>query len=189
MEGVILMNMKLFPLDHAPVSSAKKSLEGSRAAKRPAVVEVPTLRSDKLSLGKQSEVRPDTHTKRNDDSGDTPILHSLPKDPKLSLKLKIKKPNLENQSSLIPLHEEEKSSIRGQSEMIEANWILKKLGKDAIGKRVEVHQPSDNSWHKGVVSDIVEGTSMLSITLDDGIVKPFELGKHAFRFVPQKQKK
>ncbi|KAB5541023.1 hypothetical protein DKX38_013997 [Salix brachista] len=205
------------PLDHAPVSSAKKSLEGSRAAMRPAGVEVPTLRSDKLSLGKQSEVRPDTHTKRNDDSGDTPILHSLPKDPKLSLKLKIKKPNLENQSSLIPLHEEEKSSIRGQrskrkrtpslmektmynedeslpqshldSEMIEANWILKKLGKDAIGKRVEVHQPSDNSWHKGVVSDIVEGTSMLSITLDDGIVKTFERGKHAFRFVPQKQKK
>jgi hypothetical protein len=30
--------------------------------------------------------------------------------------------------------------------MMEANWILKKLGKDAIGKRVEVHQPSDNSW-------------------------------------------
>jgi hypothetical protein len=32
------------------------------------------------------------------------------------------------------------------SEMTEANRILKKLGKDAIGKRVEVHQPSDNSW-------------------------------------------
>jgi hypothetical protein len=90
------------------------------------------------------------------------------------LKLKIKKPNLENQSSLIHLHEEEKSNIRGQrskrkrasslmektmynedegmppshldSEMTEANRILKKLGKDAIGKRVEVHQPSDNSW-------------------------------------------
>ncbi|KAF9675574.1 hypothetical protein SADUNF_Sadunf09G0046300 [Salix dunnii] len=237
------------PLDHAPVSSAKKSLEVSWAAMRPAGVEVPTLRSEKLSLGKQSEVRPDTHTERNGDSGDIPILHSLPKDPKLSLKLKIKKPNLENQSSLIPLYEEEKSSIRGQrskrkrtpslmektmynedeslpqshldSEMIEANWILKKLGKDAIGKRVEVHQPSDNSWlvfvfyslffllggiknihqrvhasyfpkifmHKGVVSDIVEGTSMLSITLDDGIVKTLELGKHTFRFVLQKQKK
>jgi hypothetical protein len=90
------------------------------------------------------------------------------------LKLKIKKPNFENQSSLIPLREEEKSNIRGQrskrkralnfmektmynedegmsqshldSEMMEANWILKKLGYDAIGKRVEVHQPSDNSW-------------------------------------------
>ncbi|KAG6762378.1 hypothetical protein POTOM_032874 [Populus tomentosa] len=205
------------PLDHARVSSAKKSLEGSRAVVRPAGGEVPTLRSDKLSLGKQSEVRPDTHTESNGDSGDTPIFHSLPKESKLSLKLKIKKPNLENQSSLIHLHEEEKSNIRGQrskrkralslmektmynedegmppshldSEMTEADWILKKLGKDAIGKRVEVHQPSDNSWHKGVVSDIVEGTSMLSVALDDGIVKTLKLGKQAVRIVSQKQKR
>ncbi|XP_061959042.1 uncharacterized protein LOC133680246 isoform X2 [Populus nigra] len=205
------------PLDHARVSSAKKSLEGSRAVVRPAGGEVPTLRSDKLSLGKQSEVRPDTHTESNGDSGDTPIFHSLPKESKLSLKLKIKKPNLENQSSLIHLHEEERSNMRGQrskrkrssslmektmynedegmppshldSEMTEANWILKKLGKDAIGKRVEVHQPSDNSWHKGVVSDIVEGTSKLSVTLDDGIVKTLKLGKQAVRIVSQKQKK
>ncbi|KAJ6299407.1 hypothetical protein OIU76_020384 [Salix suchowensis] len=204
------------PLDHARVTSSKRSLEGSRAAVG-AAGEVPMLRNDRLSLGKQSEARLDTHTESNDDSGDTPILHSLPKDSKLSLKLKIKKPNLENQSSQILLHEEEKSSIRGQrskrkrastftektmnnededmseshldSEMMEANWILKKLGKDAIGKRVEVHQPSDNSWHKGVVSDIVEGTSLLSITLDDGRVKTLELGKQAVRFVPQKQKR
>ncbi|KAJ6315492.1 hypothetical protein OIU78_018880 [Salix suchowensis] len=204
------------PLDHARVTSSKRSLEGSRAAVG-AAGEVPMLRNDRLSLGKQSEARLDTHTESNDDSGDTPILHSLTKDSKLSLKLKIKKPNLENQSSQILLHEEEKSSIRGQrskrkrastftektmnnededmseshldSEMMEANWILKKLGKDAIGKRVEVHQPSDNSWHKGVVSDIVEGTSLLSITLDDGRVKTLELGKQAVRFVPQKQKR
>ncbi|XP_011025451.1 PREDICTED: uncharacterized protein LOC105126322 isoform X2 [Populus euphratica] len=205
------------PLDHARVSSAKKSLEGSRVVVRPAGGEVPTLRSDKLSLGKQSEVGSDTHTESNGDSGDTPIFHSLPKESKLSLKLKIKKPNLENQSSLIHLHEEEKSNIRGQrskrkrasslmekkmynddegmlpshldSEMTEANWILKKLGKDAIGKQVEVHQPSDNSWHKGVVSDIVEGTSMLSVALDDGIVKTLKLGKQAVRIVSQKQKR
>ncbi|KAJ6948438.1 hypothetical protein NC651_002699 [Populus alba x Populus x berolinensis] len=162
------------PLDHARVTSSKRSLEGSRAAVGPAG-EVPMLRNDRVSLGKQSEARLDTHTESNDDSGDTPILHSLPKDSKLSLKLKIKKPNLENQSSQILLHEEEKSNTRGQrskrkrastfmdktmynededmseshldSEMMEANWILKKLGKDAIGKRVEVHQPSDNSWY------------------------------------------
>ncbi|KAF2293562.1 hypothetical protein GH714_002825 [Hevea brasiliensis] len=116
-----------------------------------------------------------------------------------------------------PPPEEERSSIRGQrskrkrpssllertpfneyedvmqshqdSEMMEASWILKKLGKDAIGKRVEVHQPSDNSWHKGAVSDMVEGTSTLSVTLDDGRVKSLELGKQAVRFVPQKQKR
>lgn len=31
-------------------------------------------------------------------------------------------------------------------EIMDANWILKKLGKDAIGKKVEVHQQSNNSW-------------------------------------------
>ena len=30
--------------------------------------------------------------------------------------------------------------------IMDANWILMKLGNDAIGKRVEVHQTSDNSW-------------------------------------------
>ena len=30
--------------------------------------------------------------------------------------------------------------------IMDANWILMKLGTDAIGKRVEVHQTSDNSW-------------------------------------------
>ncbi|CAO2817389.1 unnamed protein product [Amaranthus hypochondriacus] len=73
------------------------------------------------------------------------------------------------------------------NEIMDANWILKKLGRDAIGKRVEVHQPSDNSWHKGVVSDVIEG--MLSIDLDDGRAKSLELGKQGIRFVPQKQKK
>ncbi|EEF44618.1 protein binding protein, putative [Ricinus communis] len=194
------------------VSSSKRSIDGCGTAVGP-VDEVPTLRSDKVSIGKQLEVRSETHAESNDDSGDA----SLPKDSKISLKLKIKNPNLLNQYSRKPPPEEEKSSIRGQrskrkrpssfmdkslfneneditqahqdSEMLEASWILKKLGKDAIGKRVEVHQPSDNSWHKGVVSDTVEGTSMISVTLDDSRVKTLQLGKQAVRFVPQKQKR
>lgn len=31
-------------------------------------------------------------------------------------------------------------------EFIDANWILQKLGKTAAGKRVEIHQSSDNTW-------------------------------------------
>ncbi|XP_050210004.1 uncharacterized protein LOC126660499 [Mercurialis annua] len=202
--------------DHARVSSGKRSIDGSRAAVG-IVNEVPTLRSDKVSFGKQQEFRLETHTESNDDSGDTPTLQPLPKDSKLSLKLKIKKPELINQYSRKPQPEEEKSSIRGQrskrkrssnfpekslfnkdedaslshqdSEMMEASWILKKLGKDAIGKRVEVHQPSDNSWHKGAVSETTEGTSMISVTLDDSRVKTLELGRQAVRFLPQKQKR
>lgn len=32
------------------------------------------------------------------------------------------------------------------NDFVDANWILQKLGKDAAGKRVEIHQPSNNSW-------------------------------------------
>ncbi|XP_057511206.1 uncharacterized protein LOC130793510 isoform X2 [Actinidia eriantha] len=75
------------------------------------------------------------------------------------------------------------------NEIMDANWILQKLGKDAIGKRVEVHQSSDNSWHKGVVKDVIEGTSIVSVALDDGKHKNLELGKQGIRFVSQKQKR
>ncbi|XP_065872204.1 uncharacterized protein [Euphorbia lathyris] len=197
--------------------SFKRSVEGSGTAVG-TTDEVPSSRGEQVSLGKQPEVRPDTHTESNDDSGDMPIMQSSTKDSKFSLKLKIKNLSLLNQYSRKSPSKEEKSSIRGQrskrkrpsslmertplneeeeitqshqdSEMMEASWILKKLGKDAVGKRVEVHQPSDNSWHKGVVSDTDEGKSMMiSVTLDDGRVKTLELGKQAVRFVPQKQKR
>ncbi|XP_043692026.1 uncharacterized protein LOC122642576 [Telopea speciosissima] len=74
-------------------------------------------------------------------------------------------------------------------EAMDANWILKKLGKDAIGKRVEVHQPSSNSWHRGIVTDVVEASSTLAVRLEDGRDKTLELGKQGVRFVSQKQKR
>lgn len=43
--------------------------------------------------------------------------------------------------------------------------------------------------HKGVVANVIEGTSSLSVSLDDGKVKTLELGKQGIRFVPQKQKR
>ncbi|KAL2514474.1 PHD finger family protein [Forsythia ovata] len=75
------------------------------------------------------------------------------------------------------------------NEIMDANWILQKLGKDAAGKRVEIHQPSNNSWHRGTVIEVIEGTSIVSIALDDGKAKQFELGKQGIRFVSQKQKR
>ncbi|XP_068648220.1 uncharacterized protein [Aristolochia californica] len=93
-----------------------------------------------------------------------------------------------------PLHEDE--CEEGQThrdspieEVMDANWILKKLGKDAIGKRVEVHQSSDNSWHKGVITNAIEGAAALSVSLDDGRARTLELGKQGIRFVSQKQKR
>ncbi|KAL1199836.1 hypothetical protein V5N11_013093 [Cardamine amara subsp. amara] len=75
-------------------------------------------------------------------------------------------------------------------EMLDASWILKKLGKDAKGKKVQIHEASDNSWEKGVVSGVGGGgTSKLMVTLENGKVKTVELGKQGVRFVPQKQKR
>lgn len=103
-----------------------------------------------------------------------PVSLPVPKDSKPMLKLKFKNPFNENSSSWAG--EDEKSSVKGQrskrkrpspsrektakeeedasnwcedssaEEVMEANWILQTLGKDAMGKRVEVHQPSNNSW-------------------------------------------
>ncbi|CAL8113965.1 unnamed protein product [Prunus armeniaca] len=197
--------------------SSGKSIEGGTTAVVP-VGEVPTMRNERVYSRKQSQSRSNIRTESNDDPGQTPVSHSPAKDTKPLLKFKLKKPNLENQSS--SYQEEEKSYVKGQrskrkrpspfmektsfsenddktqsvqdnlmDEIMDANWILKKLGRDAIGKRVEVQQLSDNSWHKGVVTDIIDGTSTLSVTQDDGKVKSLELGKQGVRFVSQKQKR
>lgn len=199
--------------EHTRIVLGKRNSEGNTAA----VGSFGEVRGSKVNLGKPSESRPETYTEGNDDYGQTPGSQSLPKDSKPLLKFKFKKPAPENQNS--PHPEEERSSIKGQrskrrrpspfektsfhededvtqsnqdnlmDEIMDANWILKKLGKDAIGKRVEVHQSSDNSWHKGEVTNVIEGTSLLFVTLDDGKVKTLELGKQGVRFVPQKQKR
>ncbi|XP_062174308.1 uncharacterized protein LOC133879664 [Alnus glutinosa] len=199
--------------EHTRISLGKRNSEGNMAADG----SLGEVRGSKEVWGKLSDSRPEMYNEANDDYGQTPGSQSLPKDSKPLLKFKFKKPTLENQNS--PHPEEEKSSVKGQrskrrrpsplekssfnevedmavshqdnlmDEIMDANWILKKLGKDAIGKRVEVHQSSDNSWHKGVVTNIIEGTTSLAVTLDDGKVKTLELGKQGVRFVPQKQKR
>lgn len=161
--------------EHSQTLSGKINIEGSTAAVG-LLGDFPVLRSERVYSSKQSESRPDMSVVNNNDSGQTPVSHSLPKDSKPLLKFKFKKPNVESQNS--PQQEEEKSSIKGQrskrkrpspfmdkishnedddvtqsqqdnlmDEILDANWILKKLGKDAIGKRVEVQQSSDNSWY------------------------------------------
>ncbi|CAH8384740.1 unnamed protein product [Eruca vesicaria subsp. sativa] len=76
-------------------------------------------------------------------------------------------------------------------EMLDASWILKKLGKDAKGKKVQIHEATDDSWEKGVVSEVggEGGASKLMVTLENGKVKTVELGKQGVRFIPQKQKR
>ncbi|XP_027354526.1 uncharacterized protein LOC113864700 isoform X2 [Abrus precatorius] len=176
-----------------------------------------TSRGERTYFRKQSAGSSDARDETDDNNNRTPS-HSLPKDSKPLLRFKFKKPSIESQNSPQQEEEKttikgqrskrkrpspfkEKASFNesedvSQShqdsvmdEIMDANWILMKLGNDAIGKRVEVHQTSDNSWRRGVVTDVVEGTSKLHVTLDDGKVKMLELRKQGVRFVPQKQKR
>ncbi|KAK2433343.1 hypothetical protein P8452_30671 [Trifolium repens] len=174
-----------------------------------------TSRGERTYLAKQSEGSSDVYDETHD-KNHTPS-HSLPKDSKPLLRFKFKRPSIESQSSShqeekttvkgqrskrkrpSPFKEislfnnsEGVSQSPGDTindEIMDANWILMKLGNDAIGKRVEVHQTSENSWHKGEVTDIVEGTSKVHVTYDDGKVSIVELMKQGVRFVPQKQKR
>ncbi|KAJ6810775.1 uncharacterized protein M6B38_104600 [Iris pallida] len=107
----------------------------------------------------------------------------------------IEKPNAvieEDDSSAAQLTHQENPFTE---EVMDANWILQKLGKDAVGKRVEVYQSSEKSWDGGVVSDVtIQGyrgmsSSSLLVDLDDGRSTTLELGKQAVRFVSHKQGK
>ncbi|MCL7033699.1 hypothetical protein MKW94_019179 [Papaver nudicaule] len=171
-----------------------------------------TLRNDEVLLKRHSKrtPTPDIHGESYDRAPSD--LESLPRNTKPLLKLKFKSPsfqNLEQTSSIKgqrskrkrPSPTVEKAPIRedeGYSQLhsdnqidesIDANWILKKLGKDAIGKSVEVHESSDSSWHKGVVTDAIEGTSTITVLLDDGNANTLELEKQRVRFVSHKQKR
>ncbi|KAL9685655.1 hypothetical protein QQ045_023106 [Rhodiola kirilowii] len=180
------------------------------------VKEITPSRGSRVSSNNQLARLPDVSSKGTENIRKKHDL-SLQKDSKPLLKLKFKNPYLENPSSWVTHNDDEKSLVKGQrskrkrssnleklalkdgdvsileqgnsvDSSFDANWILKKLGKDAIGKRVEVHQQTDNSWHRGTVADVLEGKSKVSINLDDGRSKTVELGKHGVRFVPKKQK-
>lgn len=79
------------------------------------------------------------------------------------LKLKFKNPYGDDQSSWVSPGEDDKSCVKGQRSkrkrpapppsmkedkdtVMDGKWIIQKLGKHAVGKIVEVHQPSNNSW-------------------------------------------
>ncbi|XP_023752591.1 uncharacterized protein LOC111900919 [Lactuca sativa] len=147
--------------------------------------------------------------KKNTERGRAPHTSEL----KPLLRLKFKNPYSENQTSWGASGEDDKSCVKGQrskrkrpssygkedededdmmmdDDIMDANWIIQKLGKDAIGKKVEVHQPLNNTWHKGVVIEVFEGTSVVSVTLDEGKkMSNVDLEKQGIRFVSQKQRR
>eukprot|EP01018_Ginkgo_biloba_P032758 Gb_08461 [translate_table: standard] len=175
---------------------------------------------DSLELPKKrlkvKDIGGQTGTHENEASGVFDDLSS-----KRSLKVKFKKPSLENTSPWVPRRDEDEGSlIKGQrskrkrphtremerqvkedressfnpnedtvSKIVDDNWILKKLGKDAVGKRVEVYRPSDGTWHKGFVTGMIEKSSTFTVHLDDGRDETLELGKQSVRFISQSKKR
>ncbi|KAL9241317.1 hypothetical protein vseg_015442 [Gypsophila vaccaria] len=173
---------------------------------------------DAVSARRHPENRPNISSDRNESRRPvSSSLDASPKESRPLLRLKFKSPLLGSMAPLVdeemglvkkgqrskrrrsslfaqrPNHQEEGDVTVPDddaltNEILDANWILNKLGREAIGKRVTVHQPSDNSWHNGVISNVVEGTSLLYIDLDDGRAKTVELGKQGIRIVPLPQK-
>ncbi|XP_054792178.1 uncharacterized protein LOC129297866 isoform X2 [Prosopis cineraria] len=158
------------PIDRPRIMIGKRRTEGRTGQDG----SVQTMsQGERMFLGKQSEGRSDAYDETDDNANHTPS-HSLPKDSKPLLRLKFKKPSIESQNSLhreddkitikgqrskrkrpSPFMEkvlnnegEDVAQLHQDGPMDEimgANWILMRLGKDAIGKRVEVQQTSDNS--------------------------------------------
>jgi len=75
------------------------------------------------------------------------------------------------------------------NKILDDNWILMKLGKDAVGKRVEVYQPFDTTWHKGSVIGMGKQPSTFIVHLDDSREETIELGKQSVRFISQNKKR
>ncbi|KAL4384114.1 hypothetical protein GQ457_15G027710 [Hibiscus cannabinus] len=154
---------EIVPLEQTHVVSGEGSIDVVRLDAVPSG-EVSILGGGNVKSGKRLEGRADAYGESNEDYCHTPVLNSLPNDPKPSLKFKLKKPNLVIQNSKAH-SEEEKSSIKRQRSkrqrpssfmekslfnvdedldvtqtrqtslldgMMDASWILKKLGKDAI---------------------------------------------------------
>jgi hypothetical protein len=59
---------------------------------------------------------------------------------------KRKRPSMEKADGLDGTTPAKRHQQSTDDEVMDANWILRKLGKDAIGKRIEVHLTSDGKW-------------------------------------------
>ncbi|CAI9279010.1 unnamed protein product [Lactuca saligna] len=168
-----------------------------------------TIKIRKLNPEVSVGGKKNTERERERERGRAPHTSEL----KPLLRLKFKNPYSENQTSWGASGEDDKSCVKGQrskrkrpssygkedededdmmmdDDIMDANWIIQKLGKDAIGKKVEVHQPLNNTWRKGVVIEVFEGTSVVSVTLDEGKkTSNVDLEKQGIRFVSQKQRR
>ncbi|KAK4738231.1 hypothetical protein R3W88_001928 [Solanum pinnatisectum] len=179
--------------------------------------EVPATRDNKLASVKHAKAWLASCDDLNEGKNSSPSLSNSPRmDPRLLQRPKFKNPYHESQNALASPGEEEKSMDKGHEskrmrspafeekastrsddnssqryedidDFLADKWILQKLGQNAKGKRVEFHHLFDNTWHRGTVVEVFEGSSVLSVALDNGKMKNLELGKQGIRLVSSKQ--
>ncbi|XP_015163348.1 uncharacterized protein [Solanum tuberosum] len=179
--------------------------------------EVPATRDNKLASVKHVKAWLASCDELNEEKNGSPSLSNLPRmDPRPLQRPKFKNPYHESQNSLASPGEEEKSMDKGHEskrmrspafeekastrsddnssrryedidDFLADKWILQKLGQNAKGKRVEFHHLFDNTWHRGTVVEVFEGSSVVSVALDDGNMKKLELGKQGIRLISSKQ--
>lgn len=88
-------------------------------------------------------------------------------------------------------HEQEGNLHINQEEdgkISDDSWILQKLGKDAVDKRVEVFRPRDRLWHKGTVTEVLPLKSQFIVSSDDGRQETIEFGKKSVRILSHSKK-
>ncbi|KAL3380725.1 hypothetical protein AABB24_001067, partial [Solanum stoloniferum] len=179
--------------------------------------EVPATRDNKLASVKHVKAWLTSCDDLNEEKNGSPSLSNLPRmDPRPLQRPKFKNPYHESQNALASPGEEEKSMDKGHEskrmrspafeekastrsddnssqryedidDFLADKWILQKLGQNAKGKRVEFHHLFDNTWHRGTVVEVSEGSSVVSVALDDGNTTSLELGKQGIRLISSKQ--
>ncbi|WMV10814.1 hypothetical protein MTR67_004199 [Solanum verrucosum] len=179
--------------------------------------EVPATRDNKLASVKHVKAWLASCDDLNEEKNGSPSLSNLPRmDPRPLQRPKFKNPYHESQNALASPGEEEKSMDKGHKskrmrspafeekastrsddnssqryedidDFLADKWILQKLGQNAKGKRVEFHHLFDNTWHRGTVVEVSEGSSVVSVALDDGNTTSLELGKQGIRLISSKQ--
>ncbi|KAG2263414.1 hypothetical protein Bca52824_070493 [Brassica carinata] len=190
--------------EQSPVKA--KKLVISIGPRKAGVTKPMSCDSSKLASNPTRGSQGEVGTSKGEGGGDSNgAQQELQKDSRRLLKLKIKTHNPESQEREAPriVYERSKSGKGHRSKRKRASPPAEKsafnededLDSEEVGegckrKKVQIHKASDDSWEKGVVSEVGGdgGASKLMVTLENGKVKTVELGKQGVRFIPQKQR-
>ncbi|KAH7295850.1 hypothetical protein KP509_27G068500 [Ceratopteris richardii] len=92
---------------------------------------------------------------------------------------------LEAQRPTLSTLDVENTYLEEDGEIIDDSRILQKLGRDAVGKKIEIFSIRDGSWHRGRVTEARSLQSQFTVRFDDGRSEAIEFGKRRIRILSQ----